>query len=162
MFLKATIVAIGAGAGALAAGGCGAPGLPPAGPAPGEVDIGYGTEEEEDVTGAVATVAEDEVGKTRPLRLDELLRGRVAGLEIIPLPGGGYTLRIRGIDSLESQQEPLVVVDGVPISPRDLDSALAGLTPDDIKQVDVLKDVASTSIYGLRGAGGVILITTRR
>ncbi|HEX7119584.1 MAG TPA: TonB-dependent receptor plug domain-containing protein [Longimicrobiales bacterium] len=155
-----TVLLAGVGLTTLAA--CGGPGLPPAGPAPGEVEIGYDTQDEEDVTGAVTTVSEDEIAGSRPMRLDELLRGRVPGLMIIPRADGGFTLRIRGIDSAETSQEPLVIVDGVPIATDNLESALAGLTPDDIRQVDVLKDVSATSIYGLRGAGGVIIITTRR
>jgi iron complex outermembrane receptor protein len=143
--------------------GCGGPGLPPAGPAPGEVDVGYGTREEEDLTGAVSSLTDPDT-PPGPVRLEELLRGRAAGLEIIPLPEGGYRLQIRGSSALIAQQiqEPLVVVDGVPIPPGTVHTALAGLTRDDIRQVDILKDLASTAIYGTRGAAGVILITTTR
>lgn len=142
---------------------CGSPGLTPAGPAPGEVDVGYGTQPKEDVTGAVTSVSERELGDLRPSNVEELLRGRVAGLQVIPRPGGGYTYRIRGIGTMHGEeQEPLFVIDGTQVSPGGLDHALAGLTRDDIRQVDVLKDIASTSIYGLRGAGGVVLITTKR
>ncbi|HEX6938084.1 MAG TPA: TonB-dependent receptor plug domain-containing protein [Longimicrobiales bacterium] len=162
MFSKGSVAAIVAGASIYVLGGCGPKGLPPAGPAPGEVEIGYGAQPKEDVTGAVTSVSEEEIANSRPMRLDELLRGRVPGLEIIPRGDGGYTFRIRGIDSLEMSQEPLVIVDGVPIPTDGLDTALAGLTPDDIRQVDVLRDVSATSIYGPRGAGGVIIITTRR
>jgi TonB-dependent SusC/RagA subfamily outer membrane receptor len=97
---------------------------------------------------------------SQSVRLDELLRGRAAGLEVITQPDGSYRLKIRGNPSQE--QEPLVIVDGIEISTRNLDSALAGLNRDDIRQVEVLKDVASTSSYGMRAAGGVILITTKR
>ena len=72
------------------------------------------------------------------------------------------TFRIRGTNSLQNDRAPLFVVDGIQIPDHGVHTALAGLTPDDIRQVDVLKDVASTSIYGMRGSGGVILITTRR
>jgi TonB-dependent SusC/RagA subfamily outer membrane receptor len=140
-------------------------GLPPGGPAPGEVDIGYGTQPAEKVTGAVTSVSDSEVNPARPLRLEELLRGRIAGLEVVTQPDGRQILRIRGgTPSLQGQppQEPLIVVDGVPVDEGGLAAALAGLTSDDIRQVDVLKDVASTSIYGMRGANGVILITTKR
>lgn len=143
--------------------GCGGPGLPPAGPAPGEVDVGYGTQPAEDVTGAVSSVSGKDLADTRPLKIEELLQGRVAGLQVIPrADGSGFRLRLRGTNSLLADIEPLVVLDGIQISSDHLDSALAGLSPADIVQVDVLKDVASTSIYGMRGAGGVILITTRR
>lgn len=150
------------GATLVALSGCGAPGLPPAGPAPEEVDVGYGTQEKDDVTGAVTSLKDHPI-PPGPVRLEELLRGRVAGLEILPLGDGRYRLRIRGISSLTQQdQEPLVLVDGVQIATGALHTALAGLTRDDIRQVDVLKDVASTAIYGMRGGGGVILITTTR
>jgi len=146
----------------LSVAACGAPGLPPAGPAPGEVDIGYGTRPERDVTGAVSSVDDEQLGTVRPLQIEELLRGRVAGLQVVPTAGGGYTFRIRGTNSILNDQPPLFVVDGIQVSASSLTSALAGLTTSDIRQVDVLKDVSSTSIYGSRGAGGVILITTRR
>jgi TonB-dependent starch-binding outer membrane protein SusC len=149
----------------IALAACGGRGLPEAGPKPGEVDVGYDTQPEEKVTGAVTSVSEKELSAARPLRLEELLRGKVAGLEIVTRPDGREILRIRGgVTSLAGgrDQDPLVIVDGVPIPVDGLASALAGLTPEDIKQVDVLKDVASTSIYGMRGAAGVILITTRR
>jgi TonB-dependent SusC/RagA subfamily outer membrane receptor len=141
---------------------CGAPGLPPAGPKPGEVEIGYGTQEEEDVTGAIASIKEDDVANVGPLRVEELLRGRVAGLLISYTPTGEVRFHIRGTNSLLYDQEPLVVLDGVPLAPNSVTAALSGLLPRDIRQVDVLKDVSSTAIYGTRGAGGVILITTRR
>lgn len=132
-------------------------------PEPGEVDVGYGTRKEDDLTGAVTSVRETST-PPGPVRLEELLRGRAAGLEILILPDGGYRLRIRGTSALLAQQvqEPLVVVDGIPIEPGTLHTALAGLTRDDIVQVDVLKDLASTAIYGTRGSGGVILIRTTR
>lgn len=156
-------VAMTAGAALATLAGCGAPGLPPAGPAPGDVDVGYGTQPAEDVTGAVTSVSGGAVNESGPLKIEELLRGRVAGLHITPLPDGqGFRLRLRGTNSLLADIEPLVVLDGMHISTGELNNALAGLTAADIRQVDVLKDVASTSIYGMRGAGGVILITTRR
>jgi TonB-dependent starch-binding outer membrane protein SusC len=141
---------------------CGAPGLPPAGPAPGEVDVGYDTQPAGEVTGAVSSLGAGQVGGDGPLRVEELLRGRVPGLQVIRQGGGRATFRIRGPSSLLHDQEPLFVVDGVQIAPGGVNAALAGLTTRDIRQVDVLKDISSTSIYGSRGAGGVILITTRR
>lgn len=122
------------------------------------VDIGYGAQPKGRTTGAVSTIDDDAIA-ARPLRIEELLRGKVPGLEVIQR-GNAVTLRIRGSGTLLSTVEPLVIVDGVMIQTGNIANALAGLTPDDIKQVSVLKDVASTSIYGERGAGGVILITT--
>ena len=154
------------GAVALLMVACGAPGLKPAGPAPGEVDTGYGgTQPREKTTGAVTSVSDKETARTSssPLRLEDLLRGKSSGVQIVTLPDGRQALRIRGTANIQSaQMEPLIVVDGIQIGPNGLETALAGLTPDDIKQVDVLKDVASTSIYGQRGASGVIVISTKR
>jgi TonB-dependent SusC/RagA subfamily outer membrane receptor len=132
----------------------------PPSPAPDEVDVPYGTQPKDKVTGAVTKISEDEVVGS-PLRLEELLRGRVAGLQIIE-GRNGVTFRIRGTNSMLADQEPLIVVDGIQISSQNLATALTGLTRDDIKSVTVLKDVASTSVYGFRGAGGVILITTKK
>jgi TonB-dependent starch-binding outer membrane protein SusC len=163
MLLSRGTLAVGAALCLLAA--CGGRGLPAAGPAPGEVDVGYGTQPADRVTGAVTSVAGDPAA-TRPLRLEELLRGKVAGLQIVSRPDGSQALRIRG-GALSTQggaeQEPLIVVDGMPLpSQSSMAEALAGLTPADIRQVDVLRDVASTAIYGQRGAAGVIVITTTR
>jgi TonB-dependent SusC/RagA subfamily outer membrane receptor len=144
--------------------GCGARGLPPAGPGQGEVDTGYGgVQDERDVTGAVTSVSDDELGTFKSTNVYELLRGRAAGLEIIPKPEGGYLFRIRGIStSAAVQPEPLFIVDNVKMPGSNLESALAGLTREDIRQVEVLKDIASTSVYGIQGAGGVIIINTKR
>ncbi len=123
------------------------------------VQVGYGAQPKSKVTGAVTTISDDEIS-ARPLRIEELLRGRVPGL-VITGTGNGLRLRLRGTNSLLADQEALVIVDDVMIQSGNIGNALAGLVPDDIKQVSVLKDVASTSIYGSRGAGGVILIKTK-
>jgi len=132
------------------------------------VASGFGTEQPKDkVTGAVTTIGEDDITK-KPLRIEDLLRGKVPGLVVVH-NGNAISFRIRGTSSMNAQaggafgddREPLVVVDGVPIQEGNIANALAGLTPDDIKQINVLKDVASTSVYGVRGANGVILITTK-
>ena len=146
-----------------AATACGGPGLPPAGPQPGEVDIGYGTQPADKVTGAVTSVSGSDVGEKRSGSIEELLRGRAAGLDVVQRPDGSYAFRIRGLSTIgQNPPEPLFVVDGVQVEARQIDSALAGLTRQDIKQVDVLKDIASTSVYGTRGVGGVIIISTHR
>ena len=129
---------------------------------PHEAQVGYGTRPERDITGAVTSLSEQELSAGRPLRIEELLQGRVAGLQFIRQSNGGTTIRIRGSSSIANDREPLLVVDGVPLRSPNLMLALAGLIPEDILRVDVLKDVASTSIYGMSGAGGVIIITTRR
>ena len=124
------------------------------------VAVGYGEQQKDKVTGAVSSMASKDVPR-RPLRIEDLLRGRVPGLQVVNGPNGP-SFRIRGTGSMLVDQEPLVIVDDVPIQSDRLESAIAGLTPKDIRQVTVLKDVASTSVYGGRGAGGVILIVTRR
>lgn len=137
---------------ATAPGGQGAP----SGAAGGDPDTG-------DQTGAAASIPD------RPdasLTIQEYLRGQVSGLEIIPGRDGDFRLRIRGIDPslIEGApaRQPLVIIDDVPLSEQAVSSALANLAPSDIDDVQVLKDVASTSIYGTRGAAGVILISTRK
>ena len=128
-------------------------------PAADSVSIGYGTQPKDKVIGAVTTLREEDLG-ARPLRIEAMLRGKVPGL-VITGTGNSLRLRLRGTNSLLSDQEPLVIVDDVMIQSGNIGNALAGLTPEDVKQVSVLKDVASTSIYGSRGAGGVILIQTK-
>ncbi len=95
----------------------------------------------------------------------ELLQGRVPGLQVIRQPNGDIALRIRGGDMALSTSaggsEPLVVIDGMPVTEGRLSSMLRALNPRDIARIEVLKDVSSTSIYGVRGAHGVILITTK-
>lgn len=142
---------------------CGGPGLPPAGPTPGEeVDVGYGTRGVQETTGAVTSVPESTVVSGNPRRVEEILRGRVAGLQVLRGAGGRVTYRIRGVNSLLNDQEPLFIVDGMPVPAGSIEGVLGAVSPEDIRQIDVLKDIASTSIYGMRGAGGVIIIHTRR
>ena len=150
------------GAAILVGASCGGPGLPPAGPQPGQVDVGYDTQPASDVTGSVTTLSTREFAGSKPTGLIEILRGRVPGLQISQGSGGGFILRIRGIGSLTSDMPPLLVIDGVNMSSTEADNALAGISSDDVVQVDVLKDIASTSIYGMSGAGGVIIVNTRR
>ena len=128
-------------------------------PAADSVQVGYGAQPKDKVMGAVTTLSEENIS-TRPLRIEEVLRGKIAGL-VIRGTGPTLTLRLRGTNSMLMDQEPLVIVDDVMIQTGNIANALAGLIPEDIKQVSVLKDVASTSIYGSRGAGGVILIKTK-
>jgi TonB-dependent SusC/RagA subfamily outer membrane receptor len=114
-------------------------------------------------TGAVTTVVESETSVAPHIRIDEYLRARIPGLIVIPARDGGFTLRLRGANmSLASGREvqPLVVIDGLPIDPQQLSRVLPTLRPSDIKRIDVLRDVASISVYGMRGASGVILIRT--
>ncbi len=163
MLVHPMLVAAAGGAGLLILTACGAssgrldPEL-----APNEAQVGYGTRPERDITGAVTSLSDQELSAARPLQIEDLLRGRVAGLQFIRNPNGTTSIRIRGTNSIANDREPLLVVDGIPMRQQSLQMALAGLIPEDIKRIDVLKDIASTSVYGMSGAGGVIIITTRR
>ena len=114
-------------------------------------------------TGAVTTVVPSETD-ARVTQVEEMLRG-VPGLDVTRLPDGGYQLRIRGHRSLRANpgdDDPLLVVDGIPISAGALSSTLASLAPADIARIEVLKDAGAAGIYGSRAANGVIVITTKR
>lgn len=114
-------------------------------------------------TGAVRELGDEELSGQHVESVEELLRGRVPGLQVVTQPNGDLTLRIRGMDSLQpGPHEPLLVIDGMAISSTNVARALQSLRPTQVRTVQVLKDVASTSVYGIRGANGVILITTRR
>lgn len=115
-----------------------------------------------DETGAVESVDVARVADSGAGRIEQVLQGRVAGLQVIRLPGGGYSLRIRGTTSLVGDNEPLVVLDDQIIHASSISSVLAGISPRDVARVEVLKDAASTAFYGSRGANGVIIITTKR
>ncbi len=134
-------------AGALA---CGSPGMPPPG--------GAGPN-----TGAVTTIVPSETDARVP-RVEDLLRA-VPGLEVTKLANGAYRLRIRGQRSLRGDagdENPLLVIDGIAIPNESMGAMLADLPPSDIARIEVLKDAGSTSMYGSRGANGVIVITTKR
>ncbi len=95
--------------------------------------------------------------------VEEMLRGRIPGLHVITLPNGNLAFRIRGQDSLvpDTGRAPLVVIDGMAVSSADVGRTLRFLSPSQIARITVLRDVSSTSIYGVRGANGVILIETK-
>jgi len=131
-----------------------------ASPDRGEVSVGYGTKEPEQVTGSIASLSPEE-RDARVACVVDMLEGRVPGLSVIRLANGDVSLRIRGKRSLQGDNEPLLVIDDVPVR-GSIGAALAGLAPQDIARIDVLKDAGSTAIYGSRGANGVIVITTKR
>jgi TonB-dependent SusC/RagA subfamily outer membrane receptor len=112
-------------------------------------------------TGAVSVVDGANVQGRPAVHFEELLEGQVAGVQVVRHPGGGVSLRIRGVGSISGNNEPLYVVDGmiVNVSPS---RGLDWLSPGDIKRIEILKDASTTSMYGVRGANGVVLITTRR
>jgi len=101
----------------------------------------------------------------RVSRVEDMLENRVPGLEVLPLRDGTYTLRLRGGHTLggnPADDEPLLVIDDVPVQEGWLGTALAGVAPRDVARIDVLKDAAAASRYGYRGTNGVIVITTKR
>jgi TonB-dependent SusC/RagA subfamily outer membrane receptor len=112
-------------------------------------------------TGSVTVVDGDELKGTSHAQLEDFLEGRVAGVQVIRQPGGGISVRIRGPGSLDGDMEPLYVVDGMPVRVR-AGRGLDWLNPGDIARIEVLKDAATTSMYGVQGANGVVLITTRK
>jgi TonB-dependent SusC/RagA subfamily outer membrane receptor len=125
------------------------------------IAVGYGGQRQRDVTGAVGTLTERDIEHHRGPRIEELLN-RIPGVQVMRVAGGEYSVRIRGSQSFYGSNEPLFVVDGVPLSGiRGGLGAVAGIPPGDIARIDVLKDAAA-AIYGSQGANGVILITTKR
>lgn len=126
-----------------------------------QVAVGYDRMNERDVTGSVSSLSGDELRSQRVGRVEELMRDRVPGMQVIRRANGDYSFRIRGTRSLLGNNEPLVVINGMAVSAASMSLALAGIMPLDVVRIDVLKDAGSTAAYGSRGANGVISITTR-
>ena len=132
------------------------------------VVIGYGTVKKEDLTGSVATVRADQLNKGAVTSPAELLKGKSAGVVITEgdgAPGSGSTIRIRGGSSLNAQNSPLIVIDGLPITNEGISGVadqLSSINPADIETFTVLKDASATAIYGSRASNGVIIITTKK
>ncbi len=127
------------------------------------VAIGYGTVRKKDLTTAVSTVSNEDM-KLRPVtEASGFIQGKVAGVTVQQtsgLPGSGMTVRVRGASSITSSNDPLYVVDGVPVGTGNY--AIAYLSPQDIENMQILKDASSAAIYGSRAANGVVLITTKQ
>lgn len=144
------------------------------------VVVGYGTQKKSDITGSVASLSEAQMKQSIVTNADQMLQGKVAGVQVTQnsgAPGGATSVRIRGASSLNSSNEPLYVIDGVPMSgSSDISgfdwmggsngqtkvNPLAAIAPSDIVSIDVLKDASACAIYGAAGANGVVLVTTRR
>ena len=132
------------------------------------VVVGYGTARKKDLTGSVELMTEKTFNDGPTSNAAQLIQGKVAGVNITPgsgAPGSGNTIRIRGTGSLNITSNPLIVVDGVPLSDDNIGgsrNALNNINPNDIATITVLKDASSTAIYGSRAANGVILITTKK
>ena len=118
------------------------------------VVIGYGTAKKEDLTGSITAIKAEELNRGAVTSSHELLQGKVPGLLVL----GDGTLRVRGSASLNASNDPLIVVDGIPLSSNGLNS----INPDDIESFTVLKDASSAAIYGSRAAAGVIMVTTKK
>ena len=135
------------------------------------VVVAYGQSDRRKLTGAVAKVDGKEFEMVPMASVDAMLQGKVAGLQSTAVsgqPGGLQQVRIRGIGSINASSAPLYVIDGVPVNSGDFTrntttaNALAGLNPNDIDNISVLKDASAASLYGSRAANGVILITTKK
>lgn len=132
------------------------------------VIIGYGTVKKDDLTGSVATVKADQINKGVATSPSDLLRGKSAGVVITQgsgQPGAASTIRIRGGSSLSATNDPLIVIDGLPVSNESISGMgdpLASINPGDIESFTVLKDASATAIYGSRASNGVIVITTKK
>ena len=143
-----------------------------------EVNVGYGTTTRSELTGSVASVSAEQLASAPQISVDQALLGRAAGVQVTTAsgqPGAGAAVRIRGGNSISAGNDPLYVIDGVPVTSSANETntntlqtqgmrgvnPLAAINPDDIESIDVLKDASATSIYGARAANGVILITTK-
>lgn len=125
------------------------------------VVIGYGTQRKSDLTGSVSKVGGDDLQNLPAARVDNMLQGRASGVQVSQIsgePGAATTIRIRGGNSIQGNNEPLWVIDGVIVG---TDYNLSNLNTNDIESIDILKDAVAVSIYGTRGANGVILVTTK-
>ena len=121
------------------------------------VVVGYGSQKRSNIVGSVATVNVDKATQNPTTNVSELLRGRAAGVQVNlgdARPGGNSNIVIRGNVSVAGGNSPLIIVDGLPYD------SLNDIAPDDIANIEILKDAASTSIYGARASNGVILVTT--
>jgi TonB-dependent starch-binding outer membrane protein SusC len=131
------------------------------------VVVGYGAKKRRDLSTAVSSVSAKEITATPVADAAQALQGRVSGVTITQNSGapggtGGTAIRIRGISSLTGTNNPLIVVDGYPLPDQGADNILNSFGTGDIESIDVLKDAAAASIYGVRASNGVIMITTKR
>ncbi len=132
------------------------------------VVIGYGTVKKEDATGSVSLVTDDDFNKGNIVSTDQLINGKVAGVRITNAggqPDSAPNIRIRGGSSLSGNNDPLIVIDGVPLSninPAGVSNPLSLVNPNDVESFSILKDASATAIYGSRASNGVIIITTKK
>jgi TonB-linked SusC/RagA family outer membrane protein len=140
------------------------------------VVIGYGQQKRGDLTGSVSTIKADELARAKSVSFQEAMQGKLAGVQVMSAsgePGAGVNINIRGANSVNAQNQPLYVIDGVQIDVNDSEVArstfgntsllnpLSGINVADIESIEVLKDASATAIFGARGANGVIIVTTK-
>lgn len=132
------------------------------------VVIGYGTVKKNDMTGSVVAIKAEEFNRGAVVSTQDMLKGKVPGVHIIPGdggPGSSATIRVRGAASLNASNDPLIVIDGVPIAVdggKGMANPLETINPNDIESFTVLKDASAAAIYGSRASNGVILVTTKK
>ena len=132
------------------------------------VVIGYGVVKKSDLTGSVTALKPDSKNKGVVVSAQDMLGGKIAGVNVVSdggTPGGSSTIRIRGGSSLNASNNPLIVIDGVPMDQqgvKGMPNGLGVVNPQDIESFNVLKDASATAIYGSRGSNGVIIITTKK
>ncbi len=133
--------------------------------------VGYGSQSKRKVTDNIATISSDQINEIPTPSLQSALTGKAAGVRITQINGkveGGIKVRVRGVATISSSQEPLYVVDGVPVTNDDESinnspiNPLVSINPNDIESIQILKDASSAAIYGARGTNGVVLITTKK
>ena len=132
------------------------------------VVIGYGTARKDDMTGSISAIKAEDINRGAVANTQDLLKGKVSGVLIIPGdggPGSSARIRIRGSASLNASNDPLIVIDGVPVASGaagGMSNPLDLLNPNDIESFTILKDASAAAIYGSRASNGVILITTKK
>ena len=138
------------------------------------VVVGYGTSSRQNVSSAISSVTAEDIANTPVAGVDAALQGKAPGVQVIQNagnPGNGISVRVRGPASINAGNQPLYVVDGVPILQENYTqlglggqdiTAVTGINPDEIETIDILKDAAASAIYGSRGSNGVVMITTKR
>jgi TonB-dependent SusC/RagA subfamily outer membrane receptor len=132
-------------------------------PVPDSVTVAYGRMARARLTDAVGSIASDDIEKGHAIRMEDLIQGRLSGVQVSRSASGRLMIRIRGAASLQpGGSEPLIVIDGITTPAYGGSSALDSLSPSDIARIDVLKDAGAAAIYGSQGANGVILVTTKR
>ena len=123
------------------------------------VVVGYGTMKKSDLTGSVTSIDTEDMMRRNPVTLGQGLQGAAAGVNVIRSSGdpeGGFSIRIRGVATVNGSADPLYVVDGVQVG-----TSIDFLNPADVESIEILKDASATAIYGTRGANGVVMITTK-